>query len=116
MEQKGSESATFSSLDSLLVQLQTLSETMRNGLMQTRSASIPQSVYEGVQQTSRIVFQLQNLFRSMEEERRSLRALTQVGQVINSSLELNEVLQIEGGVDHLAYLCQSAQTASLLFH
>ena len=94
MEQKGSESATFSSLDSLLVQLQTLSETMRNGLMQTRSASIPQSVYEGVQQTSRIVFQLQNLFRSMEEERRSLRALTQVGQVINSSLELNEVLQI----------------------
>jgi PAS domain S-box-containing protein len=30
----------------------------------------------------------------MEEERRSLRALTQVGQVINSSLELNEVLQI----------------------
>jgi PAS domain S-box-containing protein len=94
MEQKGSESATFSSLDSLLVQLQTLSETMRNGLLQTRSASIPQSVYEGIQQISGIVFQLQNLIRAMEEERRSLRALTQVGQVINSSLELNEVLQI----------------------
>ena len=51
-------------------------------------------MYEGVQQVSGIVFQLQNLVRSLEEERRSLRALTQVGQVINSSLELNEVLQI----------------------
>jgi len=94
MEQKGSESATFSVVDSLLVQLQTLSETMRNVLLQTRSVSIPQSVYEGVQQIPGIVFQLQNLVKSMEEERRSLRALTQVGQVINSSLELHEVLQI----------------------
>ena len=67
---------------------------MRGVLLQSRSASIPQSVYEGVQQISGIVFQLQNLITSMEEERRSLRALTEVGQVINSSLELNEVLQI----------------------
>ena len=94
MEQKGSESATFSSLDSLLIRLKTLSDTMRGVLLQSRSASIPQSVYEGVQQISGIVFQLQNLITSMEEERRSLRALTEVGQVINSSLELNEVLQI----------------------
>ncbi len=94
MEQKGSKSATFSSLDSLLVRLKTISDTMRNVLLQSRSASIPQSVYEGVQQISGIVFQLQNLVNSMEEERRSLRALTQVGQIINSSLELNEVLQI----------------------
>ncbi len=94
MEQHPSESATFSTLDSLLVRLKTLSDTMRNVLLQARSASIPQSVYEGVQQLSGIVFQLQNLARSLEEERRSLRALTQVGQVINSSLELNEVLQV----------------------
>jgi adenylate cyclase len=94
MEQQPAESGTFSTLDSLLVRLKTLSDTMRNVLLQARSASIPQSVYEGVQQLSGIVFQLQNLARSMEEERRSLRALTQVGQVINSSLELNEVLQI----------------------
>ncbi len=94
MEQHPSESATFSTLNSLLVRLKTLSDTMRNVLLQARSASIPQSVYEGVQQLSGIVFQLQNLARSLEEERRSLRALTQVGQVINSSLELNEVLQV----------------------
>jgi adenylate cyclase len=94
MDQHPPESATFSTLDSLLVRLKTLSDTMRGILLASRSASIPQSVYEGVQQLSGIVFQLQNLARSMEEERRSLRALTQVGQVINSSLELNEVLQI----------------------
>jgi len=94
MDQPPSESGTFSTLDSLLVRLKTLSDTMRGVLLESRSASIPQSVYEGVQQLSGIVFQLQNLARSMEEERRSLRALTQVGQVINSSLELNEVLQI----------------------
>ena len=55
MEQKGSESATFSSLDSLLIRLKTLSDTMRGVLLQSRSASIPQSVYEGVQQISGIV-------------------------------------------------------------
>jgi hypothetical protein len=65
MEQHPSESSTFSTLDSLLVRLKTLSDTMRNVLLQARSASIPQSVYEGVQQLSGIVFQLQNLARSM---------------------------------------------------
>ena len=92
MAQLAPESATFSSLDKQIIGLTDLVEQMKEVLFQTRSATIPPFIYEGIQQMGKAVFQLHNLVNSLEEERRSLRALAQIGQVINSSLDLTEVL------------------------
>jgi adenylate cyclase len=94
MAQLAPESATYSSLDKQIISLTDLVEQMKEVLFQTRSATIPPFIYEGIQQMARSIFTLHNLVNSLEEERRSLRALAQIGQLINSSLDLSEVLQI----------------------
>jgi adenylate cyclase len=88
------DSVTFSSLEQNLVHLLGLVDRMQNILQQTRSAVIPSIVYEGVNQLSNNIPKLRAQLIALEDERRSLRALAQIGQIVNSSLELDNVLQI----------------------
>jgi adenylate cyclase len=54
----------------------------------------PPLITEGILQLSSEVDTLRKISKRLEEERRSLRALAQIGQVVNSTLELDIVLQI----------------------
>lgn len=89
-----SDSATFSALDQQLSNLEVVVERIHTYLQQTRPAVLPSLVYEGVAQVTGQLAQLRKNINMLEEERRSLRALAQIGSVVNSSLELDIVLQI----------------------
>jgi hypothetical protein len=54
----------------------------------------PTLITEGISQLGTEVDTLRKLSKKQEEERRSLRALAQIGQVVNSTLEIDIVLQI----------------------
>ncbi len=54
----------------------------------------PPLITEGILQLGNEVDTLRKISKRLEEERRSLRALAQIGQVVNSTLELDIVLQI----------------------
>jgi adenylate cyclase len=54
----------------------------------------PALITEGIAQLGTEVDTLRKISKRLEEERRSLRALAQIGQVVNSTLELDIVLQI----------------------
>jgi adenylate cyclase len=54
----------------------------------------PTLITEGISQLGTEVDTLRKLSKRQEEERRSLRALAQIGQVVNSTLEIDIVLQI----------------------
>ncbi len=94
MSSNPSDSATFTSVDQQLMRVSDLLQQMRNFLQQTRSAAIPPLIYEGINQLAGAMLQIHNQVNVLEEERRSLRGLAQVGQLVNSSLDVNEVLQV----------------------
>lgn len=58
------------------------------------SGSVPPSIEKNIQHLSKSLDGVWNMVRSIEEERGNLEALAQTNKVINSSLELNDVLQI----------------------
>ena len=89
-----SDSSTYVSIDQQLTHLNQLAEQIKNYLQQSRPAALPQMVYDGIFQLSGSMTQIQRQVNALEEERRSLKALAQIGQVVNSSLELDTVLQI----------------------
>ena len=87
-------SNSFSALDQQIQLLSGLAQQLQAALLQTRSASIPAKMYEGA---ARLVESLQALrkpLQALEDERLSLHALANIGSVVNSSLELDEVLKI----------------------
>ncbi|HMD90961.1 MAG TPA: GAF domain-containing protein, partial [Anaerolineaceae bacterium] len=86
--------STYASIDQQLAHLTGIVEQMQFALNQSRSAAIPSKIYEGVEQLIIIAARLRQQVTSFEEERQSLRALAQIGQVVNSSLDLDVVLQI----------------------
>ncbi len=86
--------STNTTLDQQLVHLTGIVEQMQFVLTQSRSAAIPSKMYEGVDQLSNMSSRLRQQITSFEDERQSLRALAQIGQVVNSSLDLDVVLQI----------------------
>jgi adenylate cyclase len=88
------ESTTFNVLEQTLGHLSVLVEQIINYLNQYRSVSIPQNVLEAAQTLTTSFNQVRKQVNTLEEERRSLKALAQIGYVVNSSLELDEVLQI----------------------
>lgn len=89
-----SDSSTYITLDQQLAHFTQMVQQMQSYLQQNRPAAVPQFIYEGVFQLAGILNQIQRQVNALEEERRSLRALAQIGQVVNSSLELDTVLQI----------------------
>jgi PAS domain S-box-containing protein len=68
--------------------------TIYNYLQVNRPAALPPSFFETVFGITALVKKITAQFEELEEERRSLTALAGMGQVINTSLELNTVLQI----------------------
>ena len=93
MESNSTDSQTFTSLEQKIVQLAAVVSRIQNYLAETRSAAIPTLLYDGIFQASNIIPQISKKITTLEEERQSLRALAQIGQIVNSSLDLKEVLQ-----------------------
>jgi transcriptional regulator with GAF, ATPase, and Fis domain len=86
--------STYTTLDQQLVHLAGILDQMQFVLTQSRSAAIPSKIYEGVEQLTNLATRLRQQITTFEDERQSLRALAQIGQVVNSSLDLDVVLQI----------------------
>lgn len=61
---------------------------------QKRPASIPNQVYEAISQLQTQIAILNQRVSHLAQEKRQLSALTEVSQVVNSSLELDDVLQV----------------------
>ena len=89
-----SATATFNLLDQHLYSLGNLATQIQNFLIENPSTSLPQGLYEQLSRLADSLGQDRKQAHSLEEERRSLRALASMGQVVNSSIELDEVLQI----------------------
>lgn len=77
-------------------QLKALSQSVgqiRSSVLPMRT-SLPQSTLEELSQLESRLYRLGQEVAAFAEERKNLIALTEIGQVINSSLELDEVLRI----------------------
>ena len=89
-----SDSGTFTSLEHQLVKLAGLVDQVRTGIQRMPSGSVPAQISESVNSLANSLTKFGKQLSSLEEERRNLNALAQTNQVINSSLEVDEVLQI----------------------
>jgi PAS domain S-box-containing protein len=87
-------SQVFSNLDKLVIQLSGLANRMQNYLVQTRSAAIPEIVYETSAEFVEYLTDIHQQVNQLEAERRNLLGLAKVGNYVNSTLELDDVLQI----------------------
>lgn len=88
---------TTSSLVSVDQQLNALVEIfgeVQNYLQTYRPAFIPGHVYQAVENTAAELPALRKQISALEGEWRNLRSLAQIGSVINSSLEVDKVLQL----------------------
>lgn len=68
-------------------QLDTLNNSLRKA-----GASVPAAILASLRKISGTLDELKDTVASNEEERRNLQALAEIGQVVNSSLDLNTVL------------------------
>ena len=87
-------SAAFSKLNLQISQLQNLAGQLQAALLTNRPASIPTNVYENFNHLVAIVNSVHKQLSTLEEERISLQALARIGSLVNSSLEVDEVLQV----------------------
>jgi adenylate cyclase len=90
------------SVDQQLIAIVNIFTEIQNYLARYRPAYIPDSVYRAVDELAGELPNLQKQIRSLEDEWRSLRALAQINQVINSSLELDQLLQFV--MDNIVHL------------
>jgi PAS domain S-box-containing protein len=72
--------------------IRTKLDTYRASIAQS-GLSMPSAVVEGLKQLWGTVLELQEAAEDVEEERRSSQALAEIGQVVNSSLDLATVLK-----------------------
>ena len=83
------------SVDQQLAGISSIFQEIHNYLAQNRPAFLPESIYKAVEDMSRELPTLQKqIFTPWRMNGGVLRALTQIGQVVNSSLELDELLLI----------------------
>lgn len=82
------------SVDQQLVSLENVFKDIKSYLDIQRPAFIPEHVYHAVQQMAEQIPELRKQVTLLENEWRSLRALAQIGQIVNSSIDLDVVLQI----------------------
>ena len=81
-------------LDRALLDLGTQIEILHNYLEKARPAAVPPVIYETVNTLLLNLPIYRNQVMTLYEEQRNLRALSQMGQVVNSSLHLDVVLKI----------------------
>ncbi len=86
--------STLVSLDAQLAALIALFNEVHSYISVHRPAFIPDRVYQAVGEMAKELPELRKQVNALEGEWRNLRALAQVGQVVNSSLELDQVLQV----------------------
>lgn len=94
---QGTPGLTTSALISVDAQLQalvTLVEELQEYLQKQRPAFIPPSIYRAAEAASADIPGLRKQISQLEGEWRNLRSLAQISQVVNSSLELDQVLQM----------------------
>lgn len=89
-----SDSGTFSALEQQLVKLAGLVDQVRTGIQRMPPNSVPPQISEAANNLANSLTKFGRQLSALEEERRNLNALAQTNQVINSSLELDDVLQI----------------------
>jgi len=82
------------SLEGQVSQSADLVERMKTTLHASRSVTIPGIIYEGVEQLSQRLPIIRKQLRAFEDEMVRLQALESIGGIVNSSLELDYVLQI----------------------
>ena len=80
-------------LDEQILAISKLAGQMRNSL-QTVRTSLPSDTLEKLSNLESLLFQASKQVNAVEEERRKLLALANTTQAVNSSLELDEVLQL----------------------
>lgn len=86
--------STLVSVDQQLNSLIELFHDVENYLKTYRPAFIPDHVYQAVESTAAGLPSLRKQISALEAEWRNLRSLAQIGSVVNSSLELDRVLQV----------------------
>ncbi len=92
------ESRTKSDPDERLVRLEQAAEEMRQRLaayqasLARENEALPPGVIDGLQELNDALYQIQDEAKEIEEERRKLHELSEIGHVINSSLDLETVL------------------------
>lgn len=93
-----SEATTRPTAEQHLLRLSRMAEEMRatlaayRGTLGTQSARFPAAVLDGLWQMSGSLASLRQWVEDIEQERRNLHALAEIGQVVNSSLDLQTVL------------------------
>jgi len=106
-----------SSFEDSITQLGMMAEILRSKVDEYRTSkgdpSVPAEIVDSVRQLWRTVAKLQESAKGMEQERRSTQALAEIGQVVNSSLDLDTVL--EQVMDTLIILT-GAERAFLMQH
>ncbi len=78
------------------LQIKALSQAagkLRSSLLPVR-ASLPPNTLEELSQLESRLYRISQEVAAFDEERKNLIALTEIGQVVNSSLELDQVLRI----------------------
>ena len=86
--------ASLVSLDQQVAAIAELLEEMQAYLRNNRLLLIPQRLTQLVNGLALALPQIRQQVQALEGEWRNLRALVQIGQVVNSTLELDEVLQL----------------------
>ena len=81
-------------IEQQLMAVEMVFKEIQNYLNTQRPAFVPVKIYSVVEQVAAQFPKLREQAATLENERRSLRALAQMGQVVNSSIDLDEVLQI----------------------
>lgn len=89
----GLTTSSLISVDQQLNALVNVFDELQKYLKSVRPAAIPPYIYQSVDKVSADLPSLRKQIKSLEGEWRNLRALSQISQVVNSSLELDRVLQ-----------------------
>ena len=90
----GLTTSSLISVDQQIDELVKIFEEIQKYLKTYRPAFIPEQIYNAVDEMSRELPVLRKQINTLEGEWRNLRSLAQISQVVNSSLELDKVLQM----------------------
>ena len=94
MNRQIQDSNAFLSIQEKLADIIDIIYQIQDYLKSKRPASIPASVYEGISRLTGSIPNLTKEIKDLEGERKDYRILSQIGQVVNSSLDIDGVLQI----------------------